>query len=144
MAQILNKKPPTAPDVSVEVPSSETDVSVEVPSSETRVSVEVPSEIEASVETIDLDAECIGKWCVVVYDDMPYPGIIQDIDHSSVEVKVMHRIGDNRFFWPRADDTIWYKHIQVIAMIKEPTHVTQRHWQICPDEWEKINKLCML
>lgn len=46
------------------------------------------------------DVDIIGKWCVVVYNNMPYPGSIQDTDQDSVELKAMNKVGINRFFWP--------------------------------------------
>lgn len=57
---------------------------------------------------INPDPELINKWCVIKYDGKLYPGIVQDIDADSVEVKCMHRIGENGYFWPLIDDTIWY------------------------------------
>ncbi|KAI4824235.1 hypothetical protein KUCAC02_012761 [Chaenocephalus aceratus] len=39
-----------------------------------------------------------GQWCVVRYDDQPYPGIILEVEEH--KVKCMHRNGINRFFWP--------------------------------------------
>lgn len=52
----------------------------------------------------DITSDLHGKYCIVKYDDQPYPGIIQDSSDSEVEVKVMHQIGDNRFFWPGLED----------------------------------------
>jgi hypothetical protein len=40
---------------------------------------------------INPDPELINKWCVIKCDGQLYPGIIQDIDSDSVEVKCMHR-----------------------------------------------------
>ncbi|CAL8239701.1 unnamed protein product [Gadus morhua 'NCC'] len=55
----------------------------------------------------DINEELIGKWCVVLYDNDPYPGIIQDIDTESCAlVKTMHSVGANRFYWPMKDDVI--------------------------------------
>lgn len=84
------------------------------------------------------DIDIIGKWCVVVYDKIPYPGIIQDIDLDSVELKAMHKVGINRFFWPMLEDIIWYDYEQVLMFVPEPEHVTKRHVQIRPDIWSKI------
>jgi hypothetical protein len=86
------------------------------------------------------DVDLVGKWCVVVYDKMPYPGVIQDIDHDSVEVKAMHKIGTNRFFWPLLEDVIWYNYEHVLMFIPEPEPVTKRHMQINLDIWSKIIK----
>lgn len=38
-----------------------------------------------AIKTIsDVNEGLIGKWCVVVYDNDPYPGIIQDVDTQVV------------------------------------------------------------
>lgn len=50
------------------------------------------------------------QWCVVKYDGLPYPGIIQNVDVNDIEVKVMHRIGTKIFFWPLLEDVLWYSH----------------------------------
>ena len=86
------------------------------------------------------DVDLVGKWCVVVYDKMPYPGVIQDVDHDSAEVKVMHKIGTNRFFWPMLEDVIWYNYEHVVMLIPEPEPVTKRHVQINAEVWLKITE----
>lgn len=47
---------------------------------------------------------------MVKYDGLPYPGIIQNVDVNDIEVKVLHRIGTKRFFWPLLEDVLWYFH----------------------------------
>ncbi|KAJ8355257.1 hypothetical protein AAFF_G00078390, partial [Aldrovandia affinis] len=51
---------------------------------------------------------------------------------GALEVKVMHNIGRNRFFWPRLEDQIWYTVDKVITLIPPPENVTKRHVQISP------------
>ena len=81
----------------------------------------------------------IGKWCAVVYDGDPYPGIIQNVDaDSGAHVKTMSNIGINRFFWPMRDDMIWYQPVNVLGLIPEPMPVTQRHMGISPPVWQEI------
>ncbi|KAL4228634.1 hypothetical protein ACF0H5_011682 [Mactra antiquata] len=80
----------------------------------------------------------VGTWCAVCYDKTIYPGIIQDIDAESVQMKCMARIGHNRFFWPRIDDIIWYNWNDVIMSIPELTKVTDRHRKIDPDKFAVI------
>ena len=43
--------------------------------------------------------ELHGKWCIVKYDQKPFPGMIQDLDETDVFVQCMHRVGHNRFVW---------------------------------------------
>lgn len=89
----------------------------------------------------DLTEALINQYCVVEYDKLPYPGIILDVDDDSAEVKVMHRIGNNRFFWPLHDAILWYKKENVITILEnEPEHVTGRHKQLDKDVWQEIVK----
>lgn len=57
----------------------------------------------------NLTDDLIGKWCVVNYDGLPYPGIVHDVDEGELEVKVMHKVGNNRYFWPDRDDIVWIR-----------------------------------
>lgn len=43
---------------------------------------------------------------VVKFDGLPYPGIIQNVDANDIEVKVMHRIGTNRYFLLLFEDAL--------------------------------------
>ncbi|KAK3102875.1 hypothetical protein FSP39_014573 [Pinctada imbricata] len=91
--------------------------------------------------TLDcVDESLIGKYCVVVYDALPYPGVITDVDEDEeVEVNVMHKIGRNRYFWPRMEDILWYKKSDVMTLLDTvPRHVTGRHQEIDPDIWRLI------
>ncbi|KAJ4934677.1 hypothetical protein JOQ06_007462 [Pogonophryne albipinna] len=57
------------------------------------------SEYEGTLCPVDdITKDLLGKWCVITYDDNPYPGIIADMAEGGLEVKVMHYIGRNRFF----------------------------------------------
>jgi hypothetical protein len=71
---------------------------------------------------------------------MPYPGIIMDVDDDDeVEVKVMCRIGPNRFFWPLVEDRLWYSMKCIVTLLdEEPELVTKRHRQISPELWNLI------
>lgn len=53
----------------------------------------------------EIDESLIGKFCVVVYDLLPYPCLILDVDDDEdKEVKVMARKGPNKFYWPLIED----------------------------------------
>ena len=70
-------------------------------------------------------------YCVVEYDDTPYPGLITHV-HSSgegTEVNVLHSVGDNRFFWPRIYDVFYYPMEDVLTLIPPPKKTT-RHYQV--------------
>ena len=83
-------------------------------------------------------ADLNNKWCVVIYDGVPYPGLETDCDDDSIEVKTMSRIGNNRFFWPVRDDIIWYEYASVVTLIPPPTPVTHRHVEIDKRYWIAI------
>ena len=87
------------------------------------------------------DADKIGKWCCLNYDHEIYPGIIQEISETHVEVKCMHRVGVNCFFWPAREDVLWYLHSDIITMIPPPTAVTSRHVEIDKETWGKISDM---
>lgn len=42
---------------------------------------------------------------------------------AALEVKVMHRIGRNRYFWPRSGDKIWFTSNKVITRIDPPKKI---------------------
>ncbi|KAI7792928.1 hypothetical protein IRJ41_022844 [Triplophysa rosa] len=71
------------------------------------------NETEIPWQNLDI----IGQWCALEYDNDIYPGIIQGVSETHVEVKCMHRIGVNRFFWPVRDDVLLYLHEDILRMI---------------------------
>jgi hypothetical protein len=95
--------------------------------------------IPGSIKKPDLDDTLIEQYCVVKYDGRPYPGIIQAVDADELEVNVMHCIGENRFFWPRMDDVLWYTLENVLTLIPPPEKLT-RHFQIDKTIWEEIKR----
>ncbi len=64
--------------------------------------------------------ELVGQWCMLRYDQELYPGIILSTDETHVQVKCMHRVGPNRFFWPARDDILWYLFEDVLEIITPP------------------------
>lgn len=79
----------------------------------------------------------IGQDCVVVYDRMPYPGMVIIVDGGEeLEVKVMCRNEPNRFFLPSVEDQ---PRTCVITLIDEEL-VTKHHLQTAPHLWSLIYK----
>ncbi|KAK2829641.1 hypothetical protein Q7C36_017631 [Tachysurus vachellii] len=76
------------------------------------------------------DPEVVGQWCVLTYDKDLFPGIILAMDETHVQVKCMHRVGSNRFFWPAREDVLWYVFDDVLELIPPPKPVTTRHMEI--------------
>jgi hypothetical protein len=88
-------------------------------------------------------ASDIGKWCIVKYDGKPYPGIIIDVDvvDWNVEVKTMHSVGRNRFFWPTMIDRVWYTQDNFLSLIPEPSPIGTRHLQVNPQMYAHIEHI---
>ncbi|KAL4009294.1 hypothetical protein ACER0C_003146 [Sarotherodon galilaeus] len=84
--------------------------------------------------------ELIGKWCILRYDDDLYPGIILNIQTTQVQVKCMHRVGSNRFFWPHQDDILWYLFDDVLELIPPPQAVTRRHVEVLKEVWNRLTR----
>lgn len=95
-----------------------------------------------SLQVKDITGGQKGHWCVVLYDGDAYPGVIQDVDSdSSVLVKTMSRIGENRFFWPQRDDIIWYRMENVLGLVPEPQPITKRHMMLNASVWKQVCSL---
>ena len=93
-----------------------------------------------------VDESLISTYCVVAYDDVPYPGIILDVDGDELEVKVMHKVGNNRYFWLQADDILWYTKDIIVALLEGPPQPvtsaqSSRHKQIADNVWQKIQQM---
>uniref|UniRef100_UPI00358F15CF uncharacterized protein n=1 Tax=Myxine glutinosa TaxID=7769 RepID=UPI00358F15CF len=84
--------------------------------------------------------EVIGKWCMLRYDKDLYPGIILGTEESHVQVKCMHRVGINRYFWPARDDILWYLFDDVLELIPPPQPVTKRHVEILKEVWDRLSQ----
>lgn len=59
-----------------------------------------------------------GQWCVLTYDKDLYPGIILGMDETHVQVKCMHCVEPNRFFWPICEDVLWYLFDDVLELTR--------------------------
>jgi len=86
------------------------------------------------------DPEVLGQWCVLTYDEDLFPGIILAGDETHVQVKCMHRVRPNRFFWPAREDVLWYVFDDVLELIPPPNPVTSRHMEIQKDVWARVSK----
>lgn len=88
---------------------------------------------------MEIEPALMNKFVIVHYDSKFYPGLVTDIDRSDVQVKCMHKVGDNRFVWPLCDDVSWYEACEVKAVIPEPTKVTTRHCKIEEAVWKSFS-----
>lgn len=90
----------------------------------------------------DINEGLVSRYCVVSYEEKPYPGVIVAVDDEDIEVKVMHSIGKTRFFWPRMDDVLWYKSSDVVTLLQQPPQqVTSRHMKIDDEVWTCVAKV---
>ena len=97
--------------------------------------VPVPQRWRPEVITSDL----VGRWCVVRYDDDPYPGVIMAVEENNIQVNCMHRNGTNKLFWPRRDLS-WYLDSQVLCLIDEPQALNKRSLQLDAETWRYVEK----
>ncbi|XP_029316085.1 uncharacterized protein LOC115027144 [Cottoperca gobio] len=82
--------------------------------------------------------EVVGKWCALVYDNIIYPGIITEVNETHCQVKCLHKVGSNRFYWPLRDDLHWYPLQDVLSLIPPPENVTSRHMAIAREVWNTL------
>ena len=82
--------------------------------------------------------EVVGKWCALLYDGRIYPGIIQEVNETPCQVKCMHRVGKNNFFWPLRDDILWYPFEDMLTIIPPPEKVNSRHVAIATEIWDTL------
>lgn len=72
-----------------------------------------------------------GQWRVVRYDNIPYPGIILQVEKNNVEVKCLHCNGINMFYWPSSRDYVnYYKDDQIMCPTPEPLALNRHSLQI--------------
>jgi len=91
----------------------------------------------------DVTEERVSRHCVVNYESKPYLGIILAVDVYDIEVKVMHSVGKNRFFCTMMDDVLWYKPDDVIGLLENPPHVTNRHMKLDDTSWDSGQQYCI-
>jgi len=85
----------------------------------------------------------IGRFCVVIYDQIPYPGEILNVDEGEVEVSCMKSLGRNKICWPSPKKDInWYTDGDVTCLIPEPQQETERSrfYQVERRIWANIEK----
>ena len=85
-----------------------------------------------------LSPDYLDHHVIVMYDDKPYPGLVLNVDTDDILVRCMHRVGQNRFYWPSTEDVCWYNKDQIVAVIPPPTSVTSRHMQIDAAVWKSL------
>lgn len=88
-----------------------------------------------------ITSDHVGRWCVVRYDDDPYPGIIMAVEENNIQVNCMHRNGVNKFFWPcPRRDLSWYVDSQVLCLIEEPQALNKRSVQLDIATWRYVEE----
>lgn len=88
-----------------------------------------------------IESQHSGQWCIVSYDEQPYPGIIIEVEEHSIKVKCMHKNGVNKFFWPSPrEDVNWYGDEQIVCLMPAPLPVNKRSVQICHNIWKYLEE----
>lgn len=87
---------------------------------------------------------CVGKYVIVKYNSLPYPGYVQDAGQSDLYVECMHRIGKKGkkcFVWPKKiKDKCWYDYDNILAIIPEPKKIpgSFSHFEIENEIWQSV------
>jgi hypothetical protein len=86
-----------------------------------------------------------GAYCVIVYDEKLYPGIIIEDEVKEcgdIEVSCMKPLGRNRFHWPQPKDISLYCTDDVLSLIPEPElHDGRRpYYSVNEGVWKDIEK----
>lgn len=81
----------------------------------------------------------IGNWIIVKYENNIYPGKITDTDtdDQTIEVKVLHSIGFNKYVWPAKEDKIWYHEEDVLYTTEPPINISKRILSFPDPFWVK-------
>ncbi|XP_052255952.1 uncharacterized protein LOC127861484 isoform X1 [Dreissena polymorpha] len=88
---------------------------------------------------VSIDESLVDSYCLVEYDNKPYPGKITEVDDISVKVSAMHCVGINRYFWPLHKDECWYEKDRIITMLPcEPEKLSGRHQALPLPIWEAV------
>ncbi|XP_072116810.1 uncharacterized protein [Mobula birostris] len=98
----------------------------------------LPQADKSKDDEIQWGPHLTDQWCALKYDGKIYPGVIQEVTETHVQVKCMHHRGVNRFFWPLRDDVLWYLFEDIVRMIPPPKPVTLRHFEIDKDIWSSF------
>ena len=85
----------------------------------------------------------VGDWVLVVYDDIPYPGMVKEYQGDErILVKTMRQKGNNCFNWPHTEDVAWYTSDAVRARISSPAKKQRaRHFNLLQCDWEIFQSL---
>lgn len=87
--------------------------------------------------------DLLHKYVIVLYDGMPYPVYVSDIDNDDVFVRCMHRVPGKKidscmFYWPKCVlDECWCSLDNVACLIKDPTRVGFKY-VVESEKWAKI------
>jgi len=119
------------------------------------VEAEVPLSVFKNLCPVDTDNVCnlIGQYCVVRYNNKPYPGRIIEVDETDIKVACMHSIGNrydsNKFFWPQTvTDECFYAFDDVVTLIPEPERLADHgraynHFRVLPSIWALVEQLIL-
>jgi len=97
------------------------------------------------------DSHLLGKYCIIRYNNKPYPGKILEINETDVTVECMHCIGtkydSNRFFWPeKVKDICMYAYEDILTLIPSPERISDhgrsyKHFRVNSSLWHKVQTL---
>ena len=115
------------------------------------VEVQSPSAQHSLQPIVHTDANLLGRYCIVQYDNKAYPGVILETDESDVTVECMHNIGTkydrNRFFWPsKIKDVCAYSYTDILTLIPAPERLSDHgrgynQFRVDPLLWDRVQML---
>ena len=126
-------------------------LSANIAESASTVEVQSSSAEHSLQPIVHSEANLIGLYCIVQYDNKAYPGVILESDESDVTVECMHKIGtkydQNRFFWPRKiKDICAYSYKDILTLIPAPERLSDHgrgysQFRVDPILWDRVQML---
>ena len=111
-------------------------------------------DVDAKSQNLDLFkiAKCAStklekdNWVVVIYENQWYPGVITEVDETSVVVNCMSNSSKNKpycFRWPSHEDNLKYLENEILCQINPPSLINSRDYCIDEKDFKLANKLLL-
>lgn len=88
---------------------------------------------------------CIENHVIVLYDNMPYPGYVQEVVSDEIFVECMRKVGrgnhTNCFTWPKSNkDRCWYHRDNILMLIPPPRlkQNSKSQYEVEPSIWKAV------
>nr|XP_042896254.1 uncharacterized protein LOC122269017 [Parasteatoda tepidariorum] len=72
----------------------------------------------------------VGDWLAVIYDNLWYPGSVEEIQEDGFVLSFMHCSGD-KFYWPSPEEKFTVPENEIMCIISDaPQPISRRHFII--------------